>query len=68
MRPTTASSVPRRIATAYCSPARTREAAWRVDPMLGDIVPVHTYQRGTYGPKEADSLLPNGDDWHDPAG
>jgi glucose-6-phosphate 1-dehydrogenase len=44
------------------------KAAWRVDPMLGDIVPVHTYQRGTCGPKEADSQLPNGDDWHDPAG
>jgi glucose-6-phosphate 1-dehydrogenase len=47
----------------------TVEAAWRVvDPVLGDIVPVHTYQRGTWGPKEADGLLPNGDDWHDPAG
>lgn len=46
----------------------TVEAAWRVvDPVLGDAVPVHTYQRGTWGPKEADSLLPNGDTWHDPA-
>ena len=43
------------------------EAAWRVvDPVLGDAVPVHTYQRGSWGPKEADSLLPNGDIWHDP--
>jgi glucose-6-phosphate 1-dehydrogenase len=47
----------------------TVEAAWRVvDPVLDDAVPVHPYQRGTWGPKEADSLLPNGDDWHDPAG
>jgi len=47
----------------------TVEAAWRVvDPVLGDVVPVHPYQRGTWGPKEADSLLSNGDDWHDPAG
>ena len=47
----------------------TVEAAWRVvDPVLGDVVPVHPYQRGTWGPKEADSLLSNGDDWHDPVG
>jgi glucose-6-phosphate 1-dehydrogenase len=47
----------------------TVEAAWRVvDPVLGDVVPVHSYQRGTWGPKEADSLLSNGDDWHDPTG
>jgi glucose-6-phosphate 1-dehydrogenase len=46
----------------------TVEAAWRVvDPVLGDAVPVHRYQRGTWGPKEADALLPNGVDWHDPA-
>jgi glucose-6-phosphate 1-dehydrogenase len=46
----------------------TVEAAWRVvDPVLGDAVPVHRYQRGTWGPKEADALLPNGEDWHDPA-
>jgi glucose-6-phosphate 1-dehydrogenase len=46
----------------------TVEAAWRVvDPVLGDAVPVHRYERGTWGPKEADALLPNGQDWHDPA-
>jgi glucose-6-phosphate 1-dehydrogenase len=45
------------------------EAAWRVvDPILGDTVPVHEYDRGSWGPKEADSLLPAGDKWHDPAG
>ncbi|GEL19790.1 glucose-6-phosphate dehydrogenase [Pseudonocardia asaccharolytica] len=47
----------------------TVEAAWRVvDPVLGDAVPVHRYPRGSWGPKEADSLLPDGDSWHDPAG
>ncbi|MCG6498243.1 glucose-6-phosphate dehydrogenase [Kitasatospora sp. A2-31] len=47
----------------------TVEAAWRiVDPVLGDAVPVHPYGRGTWGPKEADTLLPNGDTWYDPAG
>jgi glucose-6-phosphate 1-dehydrogenase len=46
----------------------TVEAAWRVvDPVLGDAVPVHSYPRGSWGPKEADSLLPNGETWHDPA-
>jgi|KBSMisStaDraftv2_1062788.scaffolds.fasta_scaffold58694_1 glucose-6-phosphate 1-dehydrogenase len=45
------------------------EAAWRVvDPILGDVVPVHQYARGSWGPKEADALLPAGDTWHDPTG
>jgi len=47
----------------------TVENAWRVvDPVLGDVVPVHTYARGTWGPKEADALLPEWDAWRDPAG
>jgi glucose-6-phosphate 1-dehydrogenase len=47
----------------------TVEAAWRVvDPVLGDAVPVHPYPRGSWGPKEADALLPDGGTWHDPAG
>ncbi|MEZ0070365.1 glucose-6-phosphate 1-dehydrogenase [Streptacidiphilus sp. MAP12-20] len=46
----------------------TVEAAWRiVDPILGDVVPAHPYARGSWGPKEADALLPHGDTWHDPA-
>jgi glucose-6-phosphate 1-dehydrogenase len=46
----------------------TVEAAWRiVDPVLGDAVPVHPYPRDSWGPKEADRLLPAGDSWHDPA-
>ncbi len=47
----------------------TVEAAWRVvDPVLGDAVPVHPYARATWGPKEADRLLPARDVWLDPAG
>jgi glucose-6-phosphate 1-dehydrogenase len=43
------------------------EAAWRVvGPILGGNVPVHSYARGSWGPKEADALLPAGADWHDP--
>ena len=40
----------------------TVEAAWRVvDPVLGDVTPVHPYARGSWGPAEADRLLPGGD-------
>jgi glucose-6-phosphate 1-dehydrogenase len=47
----------------------TVEAAWRVvEPVLGDVVPVVPYAPGTWGPKEADVLLPHGVPWHDPAG
>jgi glucose-6-phosphate 1-dehydrogenase len=46
----------------------TVEAAWRVvDPVLGNVVPLHTYSKGSWGPKEADGLLPDGIPWHDPA-
>jgi glucose-6-phosphate 1-dehydrogenase len=45
----------------------TVEAAWRViDPILGNVVPLHGYPRGSWGPKEADSLLPEGIPWDDP--
>jgi glucose-6-phosphate 1-dehydrogenase len=46
----------------------TVEAAWEiVDPVLGDVVPVHPYARGTWGPKESDRLLPEREPWRDPA-
>ena len=44
------------------------EAAWRVvDPVLDDAVPICSYPRGSWGPKEAEDLLPDGTSWHDPA-
>ncbi len=47
----------------------TVEAAWRVvEPVLDDATPLHTYGKGTWGPKEADALLPDHETWHDPAG
>jgi glucose-6-phosphate 1-dehydrogenase len=47
----------------------TVECAWQiVDPVLGDAVPVHPYARGSWGPREADRLLPDRDTWHNPAG
>jgi glucose-6-phosphate 1-dehydrogenase len=46
----------------------TVEAAWRiVDPVLGDAVPAHPYPKDSWGPKEADALLADGDTWFDPA-
>ncbi len=46
----------------------TVEAAWRiVDPVLGDVGPVHPYARGSWGPDQAQGLLPDGETWHDPA-
>ena len=46
----------------------TVEAAWRVvDPVLGDAVPALPYARGTWGPEQADRLLPEGETWHNPA-
>jgi glucose-6-phosphate 1-dehydrogenase len=46
----------------------TVEAAWRVvQPVLGDAVPALPYARGTWGPAQADVLLPAGEAWHDPA-
>ncbi|MDR0341813.1 MAG: glucose-6-phosphate dehydrogenase [Nocardiopsaceae bacterium] len=46
----------------------TVEAAWQVvDPVLGGGTPVHPYPRGSWGPKEADRLLPHRDSWRDPA-
>jgi glucose-6-phosphate 1-dehydrogenase len=37
----------------------TIEEAWRiVDPILGDATPLHEYERGSWGPGEADRLAP----------
>ena len=45
------------------------EAAWKVvEPILGDAVPVHAYEPGTWGPSEADRLIDDGGTWHAPRG
>jgi len=48
----------------------TVETAWQVvEPVLAPgAVTVHPYPRGSWGPKEADSVLPDGESWHDPTG
>ena len=44
----------------------TVEAAWAVvDPVLGDVGPLATYARGSWGP-DSSPLLPPGETWHDP--
>ena len=44
------------------------EAAWAiVQPILGDVTPVHEYRPGTWGPAEADKLTADVDGWHNPS-
>jgi glucose-6-phosphate 1-dehydrogenase len=44
------------------------EAAWRVvDPILDVATPVHAYEPGTWGPCEADRVLPRGERWYNPS-
>lgn len=43
------------------------EAAWAVvDPVLESHAPVHSYQCGNWGPKEADALIAPDGGWHNP--
>jgi glucose-6-phosphate 1-dehydrogenase len=43
------------------------EAAWAiVDPILNNVVPVHSYEPGSWGPPEADALTSDVEGWHDP--
>jgi glucose-6-phosphate 1-dehydrogenase len=44
------------------------EAAWAiVQPILGNITPVHEYRPGTWGPAEADKLTAEVGGWHNPS-
>jgi glucose-6-phosphate 1-dehydrogenase len=43
------------------------EAAWRiVDPIVGDVTPVHEYEPGTWGPGEANRIIAADGGWHHP--
>jgi len=43
------------------------EAAWAVvDPVLREHEPVVMYERGSWGPKEADALIGSDGPWHNP--
>jgi glucose-6-phosphate 1-dehydrogenase len=43
------------------------ESAWRiVEPILGDATPIYEYEKGSWGPAEANRILTPGTLWHDP--
>jgi glucose-6-phosphate 1-dehydrogenase len=43
------------------------EAAWAiVNPVLDDVVPVHSYAPGSWGPGEAERLASDICGWHNP--
>ena len=43
------------------------EAQWRiVEPVLGNATPLYFYDPASWGPSEADRLLAEGDEWHNP--
>ena len=43
------------------------EAQWRVvDGILDGATPVHAYDRGTWGPAEADRVIARSGGWHRP--
>jgi glucose-6-phosphate 1-dehydrogenase len=43
------------------------EAAWSiVDPILGNVSPVHEYKPGSWGPSQADTLAACVGGWHNP--
>jgi glucose-6-phosphate 1-dehydrogenase len=44
------------------------EEAWRVvEPVLGNVTPVHAYDPDTWGPFEANAIVAHIGGWHDPA-
>ncbi|HTA93046.1 MAG TPA: glucose-6-phosphate dehydrogenase [Polyangiaceae bacterium] len=43
-------------------------AAWKiVEPILGNAAPIYEYEKGSWGPGDANRLLAPGSRWHDPA-
>ena len=43
------------------------EQCWRIlEPLLDSPPPVHTYEKGTWGPKEAEELVAGHGSWHGP--
>ncbi|MBJ6723850.1 glucose-6-phosphate dehydrogenase [Geomesophilobacter sediminis] len=45
----------------------TIEEQWRiVDPILGNVTPLYFYQKGTWGPAEADQVIAHDGTWYNP--
>jgi len=43
------------------------EAAWRVvDPILGNVTPLHEYEPNTWGPPETERIIAGKGGWHNP--
>ena len=43
------------------------EAGWRVvDPILGNVTPVHEYESNSWGPTEADQIIAGDGGWRNP--
>ena len=43
------------------------EETWRImQPLLDESPPVHPYEPGSWGPKEADDLVAGHGRWHEP--
>ncbi len=43
------------------APSGSRSRAWRiVDSAIGAGTPIHVYEPGSWGPKEADGMVPGG--------
>jgi len=43
------------------------EAAWGVvDPILGNVAPVHEYEPNTWGPVQAEQIIAGDGGWHNP--
>jgi glucose-6-phosphate 1-dehydrogenase len=43
------------------------EAAWGVvDPILGNVTPVHEYEPNTWGPVETEQIMAGDNRWHNP--
>jgi len=43
------------------------EAQWRiVDPILGNVTPIHEYDQKSWGPPEADQLIAHDGGWYNP--
>ena len=43
------------------------ESAWEVvDPILGNVTPIHEYEANTWGPVRAEQMMPGDEHWHNP--
>src|SRR6266542_1197050 len=67
-QPRDADATELRADASYAERADGVLAAWQVvEPAVHAPLPVHRYARGSWGPAEADRVLPAGERWHDPA-